>query len=76
MQAAFLEIRPFPHGNGRLIRLVSGLIVQAAGLPLPPHALTTPDHWAAYEAAVRAAVAGHPAALERLLQETASRGGG
>jgi len=31
----FVHIHPFPDGNGRLARILSGLVLQQFGLPLP-----------------------------------------
>ena len=31
----FVHIHPFPDGNGRLARILSGLVLQAFGLPMP-----------------------------------------
>jgi Fic family protein len=31
----FVHIHPFPDGNGRLARVISGLVLQAFGLPAP-----------------------------------------
>ena len=41
---AFLELHPFPDGNGRTARLIYAYVMESLGLPYPPH-VSHPEGW-------------------------------
>ena len=41
---AFLELHPFPDGNGRTARLLYAYVMESLGVPYPPH-VSHPDDW-------------------------------
>ncbi|MBO2011515.1 Fic family protein [Hymenobacter negativus] len=62
----FLRISPFEVGNGRLARLLLGLVLRRHGYPA---ALIKPTDWERYQAALAAADVGEPEALQRFVAE-------
>jgi Fic family protein len=69
--ARLVRLQPFPNGNGRVARLVAGLLAYRRGLP--PVVLDARAR-RAYDAALRAALAGDAAPLARVVGTALARG--
>jgi len=69
--ARLVRLQPFPTGNGRVARLVAGLLAYRRGLP--PVVLDARAR-RAYAAALRAALAGDAAPLARVIGTALARG--
>jgi len=61
-----LRISPFEAGNGRLARLLLGLVLRRHGYPA---AIIKPADWERYQTALAAADVGEPEALQRFVAE-------
>lgn len=68
VQAEFTAISPFCHGNGRLIRLATGLMAQQAGFALPDYGLAQPEHAEQHSKALREAIGGNRVPFEALIR--------
>ena len=69
--ARLVRLQPFPHGNGRVARLVANLLAYRRGLP--PIVLDSRAR-RAYAASLRAALAGDASSLARVVGAALARG--